>query len=60
MGILNNLLKMLNNSNNSDGVKVLLVVFTYSIILVFVGCIANYITNYIINNSKLKKYNSNT
>ena len=56
MGILYNLLKMLNNSTNSDGLKVLLVVLAYSLLLVFVGCIANYIVNYIINNSKLKKF----
>ena len=60
MGYLYNLTKILNNSSSLDGLKVLFVVFTYSIMLVFVGCIANYITNYIINNSKLKKYNSNT
>ena len=57
MRYLYNLLKMLNNSSSFDGLKVLLVVLAYSLLLVFVGCIANYITNTIINNNKLKKYN---
>ena len=57
MGYLYNLLKMLNNSNSSDTLKVLIVVLAYSLLLVFVGCLANYITNIIVNNSRLKKYN---
>ncbi len=57
MGYIYNLLKMLNNSTNNINMKVLILVFGYSLLLVLVCVLSNYLVNYIINNSKLKKYN---
>jgi hypothetical protein len=57
MGYIYNLTKMLNNSSYNVNMKVLIVILGYSFMLVLISVLCNWIVNYIINHSKLKKYN---
>jgi hypothetical protein len=57
MGYIYNLLKMLNNSSYTVNMKVLILIFGYSLLLVLISVLCNYLVNCIMNNSKLKKYN---